>query len=264
MVFIVDEVPKEEISIIEDGENVLTYNYGESSLHPFIHPIYAPNGIIATEGTRDTKQRHLPGLCFSFGTVKDNNGNPLPLKRSNTELDRKFINTAESSEIIKIISETTWTESEILLIETFHLSVKPVKNDLRILELDVVLQTKSKQIKFTDDIGLSYSAVEMEHRKTANANGRIGEAEVNKQDSDWATLCGIVANSAFGVAICPHPTNGVTQFLAEDTYEGYLSAKGSDFTLKSKETYSFRYRVLIYLGDLFTFDIGKYYSNYCM
>ena len=264
MVFKAEEVPKKEITITEDGDNVLTLNYGESSLHPFIHPIYAPNGMIATEGTLDTKQRHLPGLCFTFGTVKDHNGNVLLLKRSNTELDRKFINKAESNETIKIISETTWTESENLLIETFHLSVEPVKNDIRILDLEVVLQTKSKQLKLADDIGLSYSAVEMEHRKSANADGKIGEAEVHKQDSDWATLCGIVANSAIGVAICPHPANGVTQFLAEDIYQGFLLAKCANLTLKTNEEYTFRYRILIYLGDLFTFDVGEYYSNFCM
>ena len=266
MVFIVDEVPKEEISISEDGENVLTLNYGESSIPPFIHPVYALNGMRITEGIRDTKQHHLPGVCFSLGTVKDHNRKPLTLKNGGTELNKEFIKKSESksNEILKIISHTTWIDSDVVLMEAIEINVKPVKNDLRILDLNVVLQAKAKEIFFDDDIGLSYSAVEMEYRKTANANGQIGEVEVNHNESQWATLCGIVANTAVGVAICPHPENGLTQFLVEDAYQGLLFAKTTTFKLSAGEERSLRYRVLVYLGDLFTFDIDEYYSEFCM
>lgn len=264
MVLIVDKVPDREICITEDNETVLTYNYGESSLYPYIHPVCAPNGMIVTEGTQDTKQNRLPGLSFSIGSIKDQNGNPLSLERPAIELDREFIKTSKSDQSTKIISQTTWKEHESVLIETFEINVKPGKNDVRILDIEVGLQAKSKPIAFGHNIGLSYSAVEMEHRKTANADGKIGQAEVNKQESAWGTLCGILTNTAIGVAICPHPTNGITEFLAEDTYQGTLFAEVSSFTLTTDERRLLRYRVLIYLGDLYTFNVEEYYAKYCI
>ena len=102
----------------------------------------------------------------------------------------------------------------------------------------------------------------MEHRKAADSSGRIGESEVNGQEAEWVTLCGIVSNTAVGVAILSHPDNGQTLFRAEDAYLGYLLAQTQPFSLNANATRTLKYRVLIYIGDLFTVDISNYYQNY--
>ena len=130
------------------------------------------------------------------------------------------------------------------------------------LDLTVILHASANLIAFKGEIGLGYHAVEMEHRKAANASGKIGESEVNGQESEWATLCGIAGDTAIGVAILPHPTNGQTVFLAEDAYQGFLFAQTALFSLNANEKQELNYRILIYLGDLFTFDVWDYYQNY--
>ena len=125
-----------------------------------------------------------------------------------------------------------------------------------------MLQTYTRPITFVDDLGLGYYAAEMEHRKTANSDGRLGETEVNQQPSQWATLCGIISNTTVGLAILPHPTNGQTFFLAEDIYQGYLLARTPHFTLNANTKQTLKYRVVIYVGDLFTIDLSEYYDNY--
>ena len=138
----------------------------------------------------------------------------------------------------------------------------PIQSDVRILDLTILLHGASQPISFQDKVGLSYCAVEMEHRKVANANGKIGESEVNEQESAWATLCGINAEDTIGVAILPHTENGQTLFHAKDAYQGFLSAQTAPFSLNTNEKRKFNYRVLIYLGDLFTFDVQNYYEKY--
>lgn len=261
MTFVIDEATNKEITLSENGNPVLTYHYSKTVSHPHIHPIYTSNGQIITEGLQEIRQRHLPGLCFSVGEVKDKNGNTSPIKQKVTEIDKEILRKSESSNVFRIVSETTYQVSNAVLINTLQIDVPLIRNDVRILDMKVVLKALSKPIELVGDIGLSYYAVEMEHRKSANADTKIGEAEVNRTVSKWGTLCGIVDNTAIGLVICPHPENGPTQFIAEDVYQGFLLAKTPTLIINPHENRVLSYRVLIYLGDLFTFDVGEYYSH---
>ena len=243
MTFVVDESQNGEMTLSENGNPVLTYHYSKTVTHPYMHPIYTSNGQVVTEGFQENKQRQLPGLCFSVGEVKDKNGNASPIKQKVIELDKNIIRKPESSDVFRIVSETTYQVSNAVLIKTLQIDVLTIRNDVRILDMKVVLQALSKPIELVGDIGLSYYAIEMEHRKTANADAKIGEAEVNRTQSKWGTLCGIVDNTAIGLAICPHPANGLTQFIAEDVYHGYLLAKTPSLIINPDENRILSYRV---------------------
>jgi hypothetical protein len=262
MKFTLDEVPGKEVTITEQGESVLTYCYDESVSFSHFHPLYAPNGEVVTEGITEIEKRYPPGICFTLGTVNDDSGNPIEPNRSAPTLDGKTLKTSETEELAKFVSKTTWEAANPVLTEICKVKVYPLQNDVRILDLKVILHTASNPIKFEGEIGLGYHAVEMEHRKAANAGGKIGESEVNGQESEWATLCGIAGDTAIGLAILPHPANGQTVFLAEDAYQGFLFAQTAPFTLNVNEKHELNYRVLIYLGDLFTFDVWDYYEKY--
>ncbi len=251
-----------EVSITEEGEPVLTFSYGEAVSHPHFHPIYAPNGEVVTEGMTETEQRHPPGICFTLGTVNDDSGKPIEFRPSHPTFNREKFKSSATEESANFVCKTTWKVSNTVLTETCKVTIYPLQNEVRILDLAVVLHASSNLITFEGEIGLGYYAIEMEHRKAANASGKIGESEVNEQESEWATLCGINSDAAIGVAILPHPVNGQTVFLAEDTYQGSLFAQTAPFTLNANEKRKLNYRVLIYLGDLFTFDVWNYYEKY--
>ena len=261
MVYVVDEAHNKEITISENGNLVLTYHYSETVSHPYMHPIYTSKGQIITEGSTENIQRHLPGLCFSVGEVKNRNGNTSLLKQIITELDNETVRNTVSSDVFRIVSETTYQISNAVLKNIYQVNIQPIRDNVRILDMKVVLKSLSEPIELMGNIGLSYYAVEMEHRKTANADAKIGETEVNRTESKWITLCGIVNNTAIGLAICPHPENGPTQFIAEDMYQGYLFAKTPSLIINPHENRVFNYRILIYLGDFFTFDVDAYCSD---
>ena len=242
------EFNEKELSITEDGAPILTcYHGGDVARSPYLHPVYAPNGQVVTDDTRVGHQ-HPPGICFTA---------------SQLDCDERTRETATSSTGFSVV--TTWKNSkEPFLIETWTVEVHPRQTEVQVLDITVSLHAPNRRFEFAGDIGLGYLAVEMEYRKTANADGRIGESEVNGTVSAWGTLCGIAATeqAAVGVAIFPHPSNGETTFLAEDASFGYLFAQAAPFTVNADATHTLKYRLLAYVGDLFTMDISAYHQDY--
>lgn len=247
------EFNEKELSITEDEAPILTcYHGGDVARPPYLHPLYAPNGQVVTDDTGIGHQ-HPPGICFTRGTV---NG---------AQLDHDEITRDTEADSARFSVVTTWKNSgEPLLMETCAVRVYPRQTEVQVLDIEISLQALQDSLEFRDNIGLGYLAVEMEYRKAADADGRLGESEVNGNTSAWGTLCGLTAaeQEAVGVVIFPHPTNGETTFLAEDASFGFLFAQAAPFTVNAGETHTLKYRVLAYTGDLFTFDVWGYHQDY--
>ena len=247
------EFNEKGLSITEDGAPILTCSHGgDASRLPYLHPLYAPNGQVVTDDTSIGHQ-HPPGICFTRGTV---NG---------TQLDYDEITRDAEADSARFSIVTTWKKSaEPLLIETRTTEIHSRQTEVQVLDIAISLYAPSHPLEFAENIGLSCLAAEMEYRKAANADGRIGESEVNGNVSAWGTLCGLTTaeQEAVGIAIFPHPLNGDTTFLAEDASFGYLFAQAAPFTVRTDTTRTLKYRVLAYVGDLFTVDLREYYQDY--
>lgn len=259
MGFEIEEVLGKEVSITEKSESVLTYCYDMGVSYSYVHPLSAPNGEIITDGYAE---RHVPGLSFSLGTVYDTTDKLVQPKRIHTSVECEISDSDLSGECVELIDNTIWKGSNIEIVERFRTTVHSSINNVRVIDITIEIHSDTPPLTFKENIGLGYAAAEMEHRKSANADGKIGELEVNQQTSKWATLCGISSNTAVGLAIFPNPINGETSFLAEDAYQGYLLAQTPQFILEVGTTQTLNYRVVIYVGDLFTIDLSEYYDNY--
>lgn len=259
MDFKVEELPEKEVSITENEDIILTYNYGVTELHSYIHPLYTPNGKVITEAD---SEKYPKGLSFVLGNVYDECGKQIHLQRNAPTLKWELYDLDSNNKCFRLVNNTTYVESDIELEESYHIIVHPNKNNVRLLDITIGLQTNIHPIKLKEIYGLGFYTTEMEHRKTANSDGRLGEIEVNQKSSEWATLCGITENTAVGLAIIPHPTNGETIFHAEDAYQGYLLAQTIHSSIEAHSTLTLNYRVAIYVGDLFTIDISDYYEKY--
>ena len=249
------EDTENELSITEDGAPILTYCYGDPEGPSYFHPLYAPNGQVVTEGA-DTRVQYPPGICFVLGTVNGEKLDQQPVTRE------RILSLGETAEEFKVI--TTWKAQAPLLIETLTTRVQPRQTEVQVLDMEISLHAPTTSLEFAGNTGIGYYATEMEYRKASNADGRIGESEVNERISVWGTLSGITTaeQNGVGVAIFPHPGNGETTFFAEDTSFGFLFAQGPAFTVNAGETHTLKYRVLVYVGDLFTVDVWQYHQDY--
>ena len=166
------EFNEKELSITEDEAPILTcYHGGDVARPPYLHPLYAPNGQIVTDDTRIGHQ-HPPGVCFTHGIVKG------------VQLDHDEITRDTKADSTRFSVITTWKSSEEpLLIETYAVRVHPRQTEVQVLDIEISLQALRDSLEFTDNTGLGYLAVEMEYRKAADADGRIGESEVNGERS---------------------------------------------------------------------------------
>ena len=245
------EVSKTALSITEDGAPILTCCYGNLERPTYFHPHYAPNGQVVT-ADEDNRAQYPPGICFTPGTVNDE-------QRAAHERKPTF---GESLEAFTI--RTTYGDPEPLLIEVLTAQVHRRQTEVQVLDIEVSLHAPTTPIEVAGNTGLACRAVEMEYRKASDADGRLGESEVNGNSSAWGTLSGITTaeQNAVGVAIFPHPTNGETTFFADDTSYGFLFAAVAPFTVDAGATRTLKYRVLAYIGDLFTFDIWQHHENY--
>lgn len=251
----IHEINKNELSITKNSAPILTYYYGNPESPPYFHPLYTPNGQVVTEGEY-TQGQYPPGICFTLGTVNGEQLDPNILTR-----EREPLNGGVSEEFTIV---TTWNASEPLLIETCTTDVHPPQTEVQVLDIAISLFAPTTSLEFAGGIGLGCRTVEMEYRKAANANGGIGELAVNGKRSVWGTLSGVTAaeQSVVGIAIFPHPTNGETTFLTEDVSFGYLFAQAAPFKVNVGLTRTLKYRVLAYIGDLFTVDVWKYHQDY--
>lgn len=251
----IHEINNSKLSITKDNAPVLTYCYGDPESPPHFHPFCAPNGQVVTEG-ESTQGEYPPGICFTLGTVNGEQLDPNILTR-----ERDLSNAGDSGDFTIV---TTWNASEPLLVETCTTHVHPPQTEVQVLDITISLYAPKTSLEFAGNIGLGCRTVEMEYRKAADANGRIGELAVNGNRSVWATLSGVTATeqSVVGVGIFPHPTNGETTFLAEDASLGYLFAQAVPFKVNVGLTRTLKYRVLAYIGDLFTVDVWKYHQDY--
>lgn len=249
------EVTEKEISITEDGAPILTCCYSDLERPSYCHPLCVPNGQVVTEGA-ETRAQYPPGICFALGTANGEKFDQQPLTR------QRIPSVGETSGEFTIV--TTWRAQEPLLIETLTAQVQPRQTEAQVLDIEVSLHTPTTSLEFAGNTGIGYYAVEMEYRRAMNADGRIGESEVNGGVSVWGTLCGITAaeQEGIGVAIFPHPENGETTFFAEDASFGFLFAQATPFSVEAGETHVLKYRVLAYIGDLFTVDVWQFHEDY--
>ena len=250
----IHEINKNELSITEDDAPILTYCHSNLEKPSYLHPLYAPNGEVVTEGEY-TQGERPPGICFMPGTVNNERLDGSGLTRE------KGMSTETAGEYTFF---TTWNPSEPLLVKASTLVVYPRQTEVQVLDFAISLYAPKTSLEFTGNIGLGCHIVEMEYRKAADANGRIGELAVNGKRSAWGTLSGITAagQNTVGVAIFPHPTNGETTFLAEDASLGFLFAQAVPFKVNVGVTRTLKYRVLAYVGDLFTVDMWEHYQDY--
>ncbi|MCE2414665.1 PmoA family protein [Candidatus Poribacteria bacterium] len=251
----IHQINNNELSITKNSAPILTYSYGDPEKPPYFHPLYVPDGQVVTAGEY-TQGQYPPGICFTLGTVNGEHLDP------NTLIREREPSNGETSEDFTIV--TTWNASEPLLIETCTTDVHPPQTEVQVLDIAISLFAPTTSLEFAGNIGLGCRTVEMEYRKAANANGGIGEMAVNGNRSVWGTLSGVTAaeQSVVGVGIFPHPTNGETTFLVEDVSFGYLFAQAAPFKVNVGLTRTLKYRVLAYIGDLFTVDVWKYHQDY--
>lgn len=256
------------LSIFNDSNLILTYNYHRDLNKPYFHPVNAPNAQSVTSNTPEDNANHH-GLWFGWSNANGINfwaGDEGKIEHN------KFQKQEISEHFAKIISTSNWStaDKKTLIEQTSEIIVYEPLADQHIIDLNFSFHPLSEDIFLAasdSSYGLCYRSPYREKQKVINSDSRIGEWEVNKKPATWCDLLGLEGNMTVGTAIFDHPSNPrhPTKFTAIDEDFGFISpalTMDEPYTIKADESLHLRYRVLIHLEDLFTFDLWKCYKEY--
>lgn len=256
------------LSVFNDSNLILTYNYHSDLCKPYFHPVNAPNAEGVTNNTPEDNINHH-GLWFGWGNV---NGIDFWGENAGRITHDNFQNQEISECFARIIAISNWStlNGTILMEQTSEIIVHEPLEDQHIIDLNFSFHPLSGDILLAasqSSYGLCYRSSYRERQKLINSDSRIGEWEANNKHASWCDLLGLVDNTTVGTAIFDHPSNPryPSKFTALDEGFGFISPSltmDEPYTIKADEPLYLRYRVLIHLEDLFTFDLWKRYEEY--
>jgi hypothetical protein len=290
-----------KIRIDINGEHYSDLYYDDDGNKPYLHPLKAADGTIVSrmhpmadkEGELKDHPHHR-GLWYSHGDVNgvDFWANEASYNRPhkgfitlNKVLELK---NGEKQGSLTALFDWKGPKGELLVQEKRHMVFHADPN-LRIVDVHVELTAKT-DVKFGDTKEGTFAlrtAPQFEEvtRKTpktgpkrtgrlVNAEGVEGRTIWGKR-APWVDYSAIVEGKKLGIAIFDHPENpkhptfwharnyglfaanpfGEHDFLRDRSLDGSIS-------LRSGESITFRYRVLIHPGDEKDANVQKLYDSY--
>lgn len=284
----------DKISIAIDGKPFSDlYVGGEGVRKPFLHPLRSSSGKVISrhypmeQVAGETKDHpHHTGLWFNHGDVNGIDfwgSSPLARNDKGAKIVMKKITQAKGGKKQGIIAgDFEWQAGDgtALIKETRTMTFHADK-DRRVFDIDVKL-TGIKDAKFGDTkegsfaVRLADALTEQKGTgKMTNAEGATGEKNVWGKPSPWVDYAGTLEGEALGIAILDHPSNpghpthwhsrayglfAANVFGLHDFYRD--KAKDGSRTLKTGETWHFRWRVVIHSGDAAAADIAGEYKKF--
>ena len=274
MALILNELSGSELSIMDDESPILTYHYGRELHKPYIHPIHAPNrSIVTDDAPGDCPYHH--GLCFAWEDVDGVNycrETDCDESERGRIVHQEFLEKSVDlhSAHFTVVNDWVTPDNSKPIEELCQIKVHQPQEDRQLIDLQFDLHAQTQDVSIgvsPESQGLCIRGTEMEYRKVTNSECSIGQSEVSGKAGKWCSLNGVLSDEAIGMAIFDHPSNlrHPTPFLALDDAIGFVStalAYAEPHTVAAGETLTLKYRVVVYLGDLFTFDLWECYDEY--
>ncbi len=274
MALTLDERSGSELSITDGEAPILTYHYGDELYKPYFHPIHAPNGLIVTDDAPGDCPYHH-GLWFAWENVDGIN------YCRETECDESERGRIVHREIFDkgvdlhsahftVVNDWVAPNSSKSLAEHRRIKIHQRQEDRQLIDLRFDLNAQYGDVSIgasPESHGLCFRGAEMEYRKVTNSEYAIGQSEVSGKPGKWCSLNGVLSDEAVGMAIFDHPSNmgHPNPFFALDDSIGFVSTAfphSKPYTIAAGETLTLNYRIAVYLGDLFTFDLWRHYDEY--
>ena len=272
MALLLDESSGSELMITADESPILTYHHGSELHKPYYHPIHAPNESIVTDDAPGDRPYHH-GLWFAWENVDGVNycrETDCDESERGRIVHREFRDKGVNQYTAHFTVVNDWVApgNSKPIEEVCCIRVHRPQQDRQLIDLQFNFLAQSRDVSIgvsPESQGLCFRGAEMEYRKVTNSEYSIGQSEVSGKAGKWCSLNGVLSDEAIGVAIFDHPSNvgHPTPFFALDDAIGFVSTSYAfPHIIAAGETLTLSYRIVVYLGDLFTFDLGTCYDEY--
>ncbi len=256
------------IRFLSGSRPLFTYRYSATRPKPYVHPLFAPDGLPVTQdGPRD--HVHHRGLMLAWSGVDgiDFWGETNPA-RHGREVHVRFAKRSKTS----LTSLIHWNaEGRLLLVESRTITAPQQPPDLTLLDWDSTLKAPQAVRLGTDGhiydgLGLRVAG-SMDFGEVLNSNGTTTIQQANGEPAAWCAYSGKLGTGTAGIAIFDHPGNPrhPSPFFVMNDKFGYMSAAPTfreDFHLSKGQELHFRWRVAVWNGTKRREEIARLYKTW--
>ena len=285
-----------QIHILKAGKHLASYVYDSAILKPILYPIYSPSGIriqrqyplLVIEGESHDHPHHA-GLFFTYGTEGEVNGNNFWAGQQGSSKIRHSTVTQMKADLgyamLGIQAEWIGQKGELVLEEDRTMIFKgdETKN---IIDFLVELKAYNEDVVFNDTKEGMFAIRVADWLSEANGNGKYLNSEGDETEDNiwgkpakWVRLNGNYEGKTIGVLIMNHPSsvNYPTYWharayglfsanpLGREVFEkgrGIQETTPLNFTIPAGNTAKFRFRMIIYEGELMADGIEELFEQF--
>lgn len=287
-----------QIHILKEGRPFASYLYDSTLLKPVLYPVYSPSGLLIerkypfyiVDGESHDHPHHT-GLFFTYGSEGEVNGNNFWANQQGlTKIKHSSVKQMQS-ESDKAILETLshWIDEKgEALLEEDRLTVFSGSEKKNIIDFTILLKAMSEDVVFKDTkegmFGIRVADWLSEERGDGtylNSQGDTTEAGVWGKRAKWVRLEGFYDGRKMGIVIMNHPgsvnfptywhARGYGLFaanpLGQSVFEearGVENPEPLNYVIKAGDAALFKFRMIIYEGDLPVDQIELNYKEYSL
>jgi hypothetical protein len=285
-----------QIHILKDGRHFATYLFDSAFLKPVIYPLYSPSGILIerqfpfsiVDGESHDHPHHV-GLFFTYGTDGEVNGNNFWANQQGQTKIRhsafKIVNSESNK--ANLSTQAYWIGHDgTTILEEDRTMVFSGNETTNTIDFTIRLKAISGDVVFEDTkegmFGIRVADWLSENHGDGiylNSKGDTTEAGVWGKRAEWVRLEGSYEGNSIGIVIMNHPASvnfptfwharGYGLFSANPLGQavfqegrGAENPKSLNYEVKSGDTALFKFRMIIYEGDLTVDEIKADFKEY--
>lgn len=280
------------LEVLIGEEHFTTFHYSKENKKPFLWPVYAEGGVAVTRdwpmGPKVITEDH-PHQKSCWTAYGDVNGADCWTEGSRSGFQVvEQVDSGSGDAYGWIASRNTWLNNARQPVVTeereYRFYATPAK--ARIFDVAVTFTANHGDALFKDTKEGGLIAVRMRDELTekfgqgviTNAAGGVGMAQCWGKPSPWCDYTGSLDGFGLrGVALFDHPSNlrypthwhvrdyglmGANCFGYSDFTRGDPEPRNGDYTLKSGEKMTFRYRVYVHSGNVEDARVADRYADF--
>jgi len=281
----------DQLSLKVTGTEVGRYQYGSKWARPFLYPLLAPKGLRPTRGfpvvegiaDEDHDHPHHKSVWVAHGDV---NGTDNWSEHTGHGATRHlgFNKIISGSVFGGFSSSNEWLtgDEKKILSESREVLLYNTSNDERLLDFAITFHATEGDVKFGDtkeggllSVRVRGSMNGKREGLITNANGALTESETWGHRAAWCDYSGPADGLLCGIAVFDNEANPLfpTYWHVRDyglmtanpfalsAYKNDKTLDGS-WTLPAGKTATFRYRILIHLGNCSEGRVAEKYQDY--
>jgi hypothetical protein len=279
----------DRVVIEVDGKPFSNLYYGKEVGRPFLHPLNTASGKPVTRGYPVTPlpgeahdRPHQRGIWMGAERLSGSDyweNDPTYDRKNKAKIVFEDVTEAKGGSASGVLGfSANWIDKDgkLVMVEKQRLTFYAGKNGTRTFDIDTTL-TARQEVTFEDyddatlGMRLGTPFEEKSGGVLKNAAGRVNEAGVRGQRSEWLDWTAELAGEKVGVAVFDHPANPNSPTRWHVRANGVLiastfgqqvfdkNAPSLEHTVKKGEALRLRFRVMIHPAVA---DVARAYQQY--